>query len=945
VVALLERDRELGVIRDGLAKARGGDGRSVLVEGPSGIGKSALLLAARTQARDAGFRVLSAAGGELETDFPYGMVRQLFEPELASEPEGENLLAGAAALARPVLAVRKASRSREGDSYGLEALHGLYWLTVNLAAASPVFLAVDDVHWCDGPSLRFLLYLRRRLEGLPLLLLLAVRPGEPGGEQGLVSLLISGAAPDVVRPGALSREAVAAVLRVGLSYEPEPVFTASAHVATNGNPFLLWELITDLAEREVRPTADAARRLSTIGVPGVRRAVLRRLVGLGDGAVGLARAVAVFGANVDLRSAAELAGLTQEAAAEIVEALVRIHILRDERTLSFVHPIVRAAIYAEIPATARARAHAQAARMMAQADAEPDAVAAHLLESEASGDPAVVGQLSAAARRAAERGATDVAATYLRRALAEPPVGDLRAVVLRELGAAELAAGQPDAAAERLAVAAREAADLDAQVSIGLMRRHALVLADRIAEAVSALDELRKLSDDPELIELLEAAAVGAGQVDFAVVREIDDRLTRLCARAREATVHEPLALAVAAYATALANGPLVEIVSLTDRALAALPDAHPESAYTVEAQLAVALYLSEQFDRAFDFVSGRLQEARRGGSLPRFISMAELRSAIAYRTGALTDAQADAHDALEATRLYGHRFWLPPTVAAMINPLVEQGSLDEAERLLAETCVDERHAGSNSLTWAAVLLPARGRLRVAEGRIGDGLADLLACGERHESAANRSPSLWAWRSEAALALMALGDHDRAHELAAEELQLARELGAPRALGVSLRAAGQVDGAIELLEESAAVLASSGAVLEHARALVELGAALRRARRPSDARLPLREGLERAVRCGAAVLAQRARDELLAAGARPRRDRLSGPEALTASERRVARMAAEGKSNPEIAQALFLTRRTVETHLTHAYQKLGIGSREELTTALSARAPRDALTG
>jgi DNA-binding CsgD family transcriptional regulator len=945
VVALLERDRELGVIRDGLAKARGGDGRSVLVEGPSGIGKSALLLAARTQARDAGFRVLSAAGGELETDFPYGMVRQLFEPELASEPEGENLLAGAAALARPVLAVRKASRSREGDSYGLEALHGLYWLTVNLAAASPVFLAVDDVHWCDGPSLRFLLYLRRRLEGLPLLLLLAVRPGEPGGEQGLVSLLISGAAPDVVRPGALSREAVAAVLRVGLSYEPEPVFTASAHVATNGNPFLLWELITDLAEREVRPTADAARRLSTIGVPGVRRAVLRRLVGLGDGAVGLARAVAVFGANVDLRSAAELAGLTQEAAAEIVEALVRIHILRDERTLSFVHPIVRAAIYAEIPATARARAHAQAARMMAQADAEPDAVAAHLLESEASGDPAVVGQLSAAARRAAERGATDVAATYLRRALAEPPVGDLRAVVLRELGAAELAAGQPDAAAERLAVAAREAADLDAQVSIGLMRRHALVLADRIAEAVSALDELRKLSDDPELIELLEAAAVGAGQVDFAVVREIDDRLTRLCARAREATVHEPLALAVAAYATALANGPLVEIVSLTDRALAALPDAHPESAYTVEAQLAVALYLSEQFDRAFDFVSGRLQEARRGGSLPRFISMAELRSAIAYRTGALTDAQADAHDALEATRLYGHRFWLPPTVAAMINPLVEQGSLDEAERLLADTCVDERHAGSNSLTWAAVLLPARGRLRVAEGRIGDGLADLLACGERHESAANRSPSLWAWRSEAALALMALGDHDRAHELAAEELQLARELGAPRALGVSLRAAGQVDGAIELLEESAAVLASSGAVLEHARALVELGAALRRARRPSDARLPLREGLERAVRCGAAVLAQRARDELLAAGARPRRDRLSGPEALTASERRVARMAAEGKSNPEIAQALFLTRRTVETHLTHAYQKLGIGSREELATALSARAPRDALTG
>jgi DNA-binding CsgD family transcriptional regulator len=158
---------------------------------------------------------------------------------------------------------------------------------------------------------------------------------------------------------------------------------------------------------------------------------------------------------------------------------------------------------------------------------------------------------------------------------------------------------------------------------------------------------------------------------------------------------------------------------------------------------------------------------------------------------------------------------------------------------------------------------------------------------------------------------------------------------------VSLRAAGLVDGAIDPLAESVAVLARSGAVLEQARALVDLGVALRRARRPIDARPPLREGLELAVRCGAAVLAQRARDELLAAGARPRRDRLSGTEALTASELRVARMAVEGKSNPEIAQALFLTRRTVETHLTHAYQKLGIGSREELATALSASAPRD----
>jgi DNA-binding CsgD family transcriptional regulator len=919
VTALLERDRELGAIHDGLAQARSGDGRSMLVEGPAGIGKSALLLAAQTEAGDSGFRVLSAAGGELETELPYGVVRQLLEPSLVDVAEGRDLLAG--------------------DSHGLEALHGLYRLTVNLTAAAPVLVTVDDVHWCDAASLRFVLYLLRRLEGLPMLLLLALRPGEPGGEQQLLGLLRATRTAALLRPPALTSGAVAEMLRAGLSDEPDPDFTASAHAATNGNPFLVRALITDLADRQVHPTSEAARSLSTLGVPGVQLAVLRRLMGVGEGATAMARAVAVLGADVDPRTAAELAALDDETATAVVEGLVRIQVLRDERRLSFVHPLVRAGIYAEIPATARARAHAQAAQVLARAGAEPDAVAAHLLESAPSGDREVVRHLRAAARRATAKGATEIAATYLVRALAEPPADDMRPVVLRELGTAELAAGQPDAAAERLAAAAREAPDVDAQVSIGLMRRHSLVLADRIAEAVSTLDEVRELSEDDGLVDLLDAGAVGAGQLDFAVVRGMGDRLNRLRARAADPTRHEPLTLAVAALATALANGPLPETVALTDRALAALPAAHPESDYTVEGQLALALYLSEQFDRALEFVGDRLDHARRDGSLPRFISMAEMRSNIAYRTGALADAQADAHDALEATRLYGHQFWLPSTVAAAINPPIEYGGFDEAERLLADTRVEERHGRSSSFTWAAMLLPARGRLRIAQGRLAEGLEDLLACGHRHESGANHSPSLWAWRSEAALALTGLGEHDRAHELAAEELRLARELGAPRALGVSLRAAGLVDGAIGPLEESAAVLARSGAVLEHARALVDLGSALRRARRRSDARVPLREGLELASRCGAQVLARRARDELLATGARPRRDRLIGPEALTASERRVARMAAEGRSNPEIAQALFLTRRTVETHLTHAYRKLGIGSRAELAMALGTPPP------
>jgi DNA-binding CsgD family transcriptional regulator len=934
---LLEREREIVALDEALEAARTGEGRFVLVEGPAGIGKSALLAVARARAHESGCRVLSASGGELETEFPYGVVRQLFAPALVEAPAAEDLFVGAAALARPVLALEAARDGARGerDSSALEGLHGLYWLTVNLASKAPMVIAVDDGHWSDGASLRFLLYVRRRLEGLPLLLLVATRPGEPKSDEPLLRLLAAEGRPKVLRPGTLSPDAVAAMLRTGLAERPAPAFTEAAHAATGGNPFLVRELVADLADRRVRPTTGAAARLPALGVRGVTPAVLRRLAALGEGATALARAIAVLGGGAEPRHAAALAGLGAEASHEIIEALVRVQILRDARALSFVHPLVRAAIYLDIPAPARARAHADAARILSQAGAEADEIAAHLLEADPEGDAAVVEQLRVAARNAAAKGAMDVAATYLRRALAEPPTADQRSSVMYDLGKAELASGQPDAAAERLASAAADADDLDTRIGIVLMRRHALVLADRIPEAVAVVDEVRGDVRDPGLGDLLEAGGIGAGLLDFAAVRDIEDRLVRLRARAADPALREPLALAVAAASAAFANRPVRETTALAERSIAALPQAHAASVYSIQAQLGGALYLAERFDELAELASGWLDEARRRGSLPSFIAMSVLRSIGAYRVGALQDAESDARDALEAARLYGHRFWLPGAVAALLDPLLEHGRLDEAEEALADTRADSYSFCS------AILLPARGRLRVAQGRLREGLDDLLACGERYESAANRSPSLWAWRSQAALAIAAIGDQGRAGELAAEELRLARELGAPRALGVALRAAGLVaegDEGLALLKDAVDVLAGSGAALEQARALTDFGAVLRRGGRRADARQPLREGLELAVRCGAGVLAERARDELLATGAHPRRERLSGPEALTPSELRVARMAAAGRSNPDIAQALFLTRRTVETHLTHAYQKLDIRSRDELAGALGEAA-------
>jgi len=205
-----------------------------------------------------------------------------------------------------------------------------------------------------------------------------------------------------------------------------------------------------------------------------------------------------------------------------------------------------------------------------------------------------------------------------------------------------------------------------------------------------------------------------------------------------------------------------------------------------------------------------------------------------------------------------------------------------------------------------------------------------------------RAPTIWPWRSDMAAVLEALGESEEARRLAADEIEIARSMGARRALGVALRAAGVVtrgDAALELLEEAVAVLGDSEAKLEHARALADLGATLRRAGRRREARALLRRALDAAVACGAVALTEFVRAEMAASGARTRSGAQHGPAVLTPSESRVAALAAEGLSNPQIAQRLFLTRRTVETHLTHAYRKLGIRSRVELPAVLAREQP------
>jgi DNA-binding CsgD family transcriptional regulator len=929
---LLERDAELAAVADAIGALPAG-GRLLAIEGPPGIGKTTLLAEAKALGQDAGLRVLSARGSELERTFSYGMVRQLFEQLLApaSAEERDELLAGAAALAAPLFEPAGLATDSGGDS-SLATLHGLYWLTANIAARRPLLLVLDDLHWCDLPSLRWLAYLLPRMEGLAVLIVVGLRPEETGEDPSLLSQIVSDPVASVIRPAPLSVEAATMLLRDSLSVDADETFCAACHAETAGNPLLLRELVHAIGDEGVAPTEANVPRLHELAARAGSRAVSLRLARLQPAATALARAVALLGDDADPHQAAVLAGLDEQAASEATGALARVDVLRPPPPLGFVHPLIRSAVYETLTPLERDAGHARAARLLSDAGAEPERVAAHLLRSPPGADPQVVATLRDAGRRAGSRGAAESAVAYLRRALAEPPPATERAELLLELGLAE-AQVDGDAAIEHLQEAHSliEPPIARAQAALLLGRQLFLVRGDDAdAVFIQALDELA--GADAELQRLLEVGLITNDLFAPSLHDGALARLERFRERTADESIGEKLLLSLLAYHDARAGAPAAEVVPMVRRALAdgRLVRANVSGAFF---PICTVLAMADQ-DGVLALYEDLLAEAHRRGSIFAYGAAKVFRAQALVWRGDLGEAEADAREALTAAaawatsaRFAGHG------AAFLADSLMEQGKLAEAEEVLAS-------ADSGELPDTARLLFLRdssARLRLLRGDLEGGLAEMLDTGRRFELVGSRNPAFIAWRSPAALALHQLGERDDARRLVREELELARTWGAPRALGAALRTAGLIDGGehgLELLKEAVEVLSGSPAKLEHAKARTELGAALRRANRRSQAREQLRQAVELATICGAASLAERAERELLATGARPRRIALSGVDSLTPSERRVAELAATGPTNREIAQTLFVTQRTVEVHLTSIYRKLGISSRSQLTAAL-----------
>jgi len=924
-IALLERDAELVRLGGLLDQARAGHGRVAAIEGPAGIGKTRLLAAVRVLAAERGFRSLTACGRELEAGMAFAVVSQLLEaPVLAASATGRRrLLSGPARTGAGALGLA-AGAAPESE---FAAVHGLYWLCVNLARGMPLLLSVDDLQWADHSSLSWLGYLGRRISELPILLAVSVREGDPGALEPVVTGLVGDPAVEHTALAPLGLQSVAALARRQFDERASATFCHTCWELACGNPLHVTELLAAARGDGLTGGDEDAAKLRQIAPAAVGASVQARLARMKPDAIALAGALAVLGGQTEVAIAAELANLDLEIAELAADELAAARIFAAARPLDFFHPVIGQAVYASAGLGARRLSHRRAATILDRAGAS-DRVAAHLLVTGPASDQWVADRLSRAAADANERGAPEVAARYLRRALAESATEAEPPPLLLRLGSAEWYAGQPAAIAHvRQALACAD----DVTTIAGAAR--ALASAYITADRSDAADVLQQASDriavaDPGRADALEAWSVLLGIQDDRTARTARETVDRWAASAG-GSPDPPLHRLVAMAQVAIWRNQPGTALPLVERALAYRPYPPPADACT---GIIAALIGLEEFDRIDRLRADALAGLRQRSAVPWLVMVTGFSAWGMLNRGELADAEAQCRWALEHATGTFAAYKQP--LAHLVDVLVERDELDIAD---AELALVPPPVDSHSITVLPYLM-ARGRLRAAQGRHGEALGDFLAAGRRCELFGIAFAG-YDWRSQAAVMQASLGQQERARELARGEVAIARGAGLPRQLGVALRASGLVEGGAvgrDLLAEAVSVLETSRARVETARALADYGAALRRAGQRKQARGPLERALDLAHYCGARRIAARARAELIAAGAKPRREAITGRDALTAAELRVARLAAEGQTNQQIAQSLFITTKTASAHLSRVYRKLGVSRRNQLAAALNS---------
>ncbi len=939
---LVGRSSELASLVELLRLAAEGPCQAALVEGEAGIGKTRLLAEVLDRAQREGFQVFVAAAAELERDRPFGVLAEALDLR-PTAPDAERaeiglLLAGDHAAAPSSLSLDEAPALR------FRVVEAVLTLVERLSLSTPTVIALEDLHWADPSTLVAVRHLRRRLAHLPLALLGTLRPSPPTPELDQLPGELVARGGSHLLLGAMSPEEVAALVAEVVGRPPGATLLQAVEGAA-GNPLFVTELLSALSGEDTIEVREGRAELLRFVLPdSLRLLILRQLETLPSKTVELLRVASILGASFSL---ADLATVLGRPSAELVAWLqeaVRAGVLGEvgER-LAFRHDLVREAAYSELPVSARRALHVEAGRALAAAGSPPDQVAAHFADGAAPGDQAAIWWLRRAAGEAARR-APSVAVRFLKRATELLGPGDPAAgSVVAELAAALAASGRlGDAEASVRAMLAR-GAPAEIERSLRVTLAEALMAGGRARDAFQEMEAVTEAlpARDPQRARLLAFAAwtrLFAGDVRGAAAWGHEARAVSERERDEGARSVALCGLGTAAYLL----GDLGRAVDLGTEAIrgAEWDPTHLLDRYPARLFLSWALLERDQLpeaDRVLREGLGRSEELGLGVHLPFYHGQL---GALRFLAGEWDDAVAEFEAAIEAGEEQQRgALVLSRSLLALIavhrNQLAAaEETLHVAERELAET---GSPYGTYALLWArAQLLEALGdaqALGVLETawtgpllrsppylvRVGPDLVRLAvgrgrpdlgrAVAERMDEAAARNP-VASWRGAALWGRGLLeGDADALVASVVAYRQSPRPIeraGSCEAAASALSGNGRREEAVSLLGEAVEVYERVGAFLDLTRA----EAALRR--------LGIRRG-----RRGA------------------RRRPSTGWASLTPTELEVVRLATQGLTNVEIGRRLFISRRTVETHLSHVFRKLDVSSRVQLAALASQARPEE----
>ncbi|MCX4572468.1 AAA family ATPase [Streptomyces sp. NBC_01571] len=951
---LYERESELTAVEEALSELTGlrKDGseaperpRGALLAfaGRAGIGKTTLLAEVRRRAAAKGCTVLSARGGEQEQRVAFHVARQLLQPHLAgfSEAELRASLGSWYAIVGPALGLCAAAEGAPPDQQGLRA--GLDWVLTHLAVQrAPMVLVLDDAHWADPESLSWLAAFAPRAEELPLLLVVGYRPDELPDHAESFRVLPGRAGQRPVDLEPLSAAAVARLVREDLGAQADDAFCRECWAVTAGNPFEAVELTAKVRDRGLVPTEAGAHLLRDLAAAVKGSGLIARLERLGTSTVRFAWACAVLGTEIAPPLAAAVAGLGSEEAADAADALRGARILTGADTLEFVHPLVATAVYRAIPGGVRVALHGQAAWCVINEGLGPSAAARHLMESHPDGDVWVVQQLRAAARETQRAGAPDAARRYLARALREPPPFKERAAVLYELGCASLLT-EPATTVNHLRAALEEPIT-DPELRHNVVYRLSQVLAhsDRLAEASETLARESRMTADARVRLRMQSEQFmwDAFRADEPDSPARSRRLTRLADRLTGRDLTERYVIGLRAWDATLRGEPAHVALEHAERALAGgLGWAEADRGFEVPILVALTFMYADRPGRTEELFAAGIADFESQGWHGAHLSFGyTILAYVRYRRGRLAEAEDFVRAGFRLAERVGPGtpvHWY--AVATLVEILLARGRVAEAARTAEEYAFRAPFPAAVTFPDAQIVY---GQLLLARGLTKDAAAELAAAGRRLDPRGIRNPSWCPWQ----LHLARAESHDapdRAVATAHEAVQRARQYGAPSAVGQALRAAAEVSSGsarVKLLEESVAHLERSPAAYELACALVALGTELRRSGRPKEAAEHLYRGLDAAVQCGADGLVEEARDELAAAGLRPRRLHSTETDTLTARERTAAALTAGGRTADQVAEELHIDEPSVVRLLSAVYRKVGT-DRTGLAAALGEQPP------